>query len=229
MPGLTAKSYARMVRRQSLRYAFDTFLQVHLFDLRHKVQTAPIRSLAEYESNSPNLEFAFQYQASWTSTTRKLFHLSRSLLRNQFAGSTFIDVGCGMGKVGLAWQKLLQRHNDDQRMLFIEFEEPLLHVAEANFARMFPRKTATFMATDVLEVDFHQISGKVIFFLQNPFTPKIMIDLAARIADLDHIILLANPTLSSTIMSCGYDEVTVVRSYHQLGRGAIFMPQRRSS
>jgi len=213
-----------MVQRQGLRYAFDTFRQVHLFDIRNGVTTAPIFPLSSYEATSRNLEFAFQYQASWTSTTRSLFYLAKSKLQDEMDEYAFIDVGSGMGKVALVWQQELHRLKLEQPIILVELEESLLRMAERNMDRMFPGCETSYLLSDVLDVDFRQFNRKLILFLQNPFTPPVMIELASRLANLEHILLLANPTLSTTIQDCGYTEVQKTESYHQLGRGAIFVP-----
>lgn len=150
--------------------------------------------------------------------------MAKSVIGDAIEDYAFIDVGSGMGKVALVWQQQLQLLRLRQSLILVELEESLMRIAESNMNHMFPDTDAQYLLSDILDVDFEQFNTKLILFLQNPFTPPVMIALVNHLASVDHVILLANPTLSGTIRDCGYVEIQRIESYHQLGRGAMFAP-----
>lgn len=222
--GLSGRNYWMMLRRIGPRYARDTFTQVHWFDLRHGVETATMVSNDAYAPHLANIEHGIQYQPSWTRTTRIVFQQVAALLGDRFSYYTFVDVGCGKGKVLLCWMLEARKFRLPQSFIGVEYEPSLAQTATRNVQKMFPRSEARILTADVLDVPLVEIGRPLLLFLQNPFDELIMGALIDRVADVDHLILLANPTLSSYIESRGYSVVQRNDGYHQLDRSVILKP-----
>jgi SAM-dependent methyltransferase len=143
------------------------------FDRRFGTETGRVVYSDQFEASLANRAHAVSYQP----TKARPF---RSLLRRlQFpAGSTFVDVGSGKGKV-----LLLAAQHPFKRVVGIEFSRALCDQALRNID-IFRGKVRTLAPIDVFEGDVtqHALRGdENVFFLYNPFDALILSAFVERI------------------------------------------------
>ena len=125
-PGLD--DYWRMFKARGLRLPPTYFLNTHLFDLLHGTDTSFWLPRAAHASEPVNFDHGIYYMASWTSEIKRSFRFLSSV-DSRFSEFSFLDIGCGKGKVNIVWQQLLKRIGKVQPVCGIDYYEPLVRVA----------------------------------------------------------------------------------------------------
>jgi SAM-dependent methyltransferase len=137
------------------------------FDFIHSVDTKAGRPAPACDIVSPNRDSAVPYDpAPWRSLRRSL--QLASLRPDEF---TFIDIGCGKGKVLLAALAL-----PFKRIIGIEFSPFLCQIARNNLAsaRLIRRRCAQIQVSCSDAVEYPIPNEPTIFFFYNPFTYDVM-------------------------------------------------------
>jgi len=65
------------------------------------------------------------------------FEVCQTAFGERFHEYTFVDIGCGKGKVVLAWKEELKKYNIDAEVVGIEYYRPLLDIAINNYRKLF--------------------------------------------------------------------------------------------
>jgi SAM-dependent methyltransferase len=142
------------VRVHGLRYCAASFWREIWFDLARGVDTM----LPEHPDASPH---SVHYQGADPKVVKQLL----SVLPNRAKASTFIDFGCGKGRV-----LLLALEHGFQKVLGVEISTELSVLCRQNLARTKPRYDGSNVA--LLEADAATVElppGPVTAFLFNPF------------------------------------------------------------
>jgi len=138
-----------------------------VFDALHGVDTTAGQAAWPLEIASANRDKAVPYDpAPWRV-------LRRSLQRGslQARGFTFVDVGCGKGKVLLSALAL-----PFNRIVGVEFSPSLCRIAEENVAsaRFLRRSCSAVQIICCDAVEYRIPEEPAIFFLYNPFAYEVM-------------------------------------------------------
>ena len=146
-------------------------------DRRDGTDTATPLSKVDFNVASPNGKYAIQYLPADRALLRRLF---KSLPFNP-AEFTFVDVGCGRGRV-----LMYALRRGFRRIVGIEFEPTLVEAAEGNIKslcqrRRLPRENVEFFPSDIAE---HEFADENLFiFLYNPFHETMMRRLVERLEE----------------------------------------------
>lgn len=143
------------------------------FDLDHGVNTASGLARLAYRPIA-NLQQGHAYQPSWTSTVHRSFQETRKFLGKKFTEYSFVDVGCGKGKVNIIWQQELIKNGIQQRNVGVDYYEPLVTIARNNFKTVFGNP-GEFYVGDAATHDFRFYGEKLIIYMFNPFSTMVML------------------------------------------------------
>ncbi|MGA7262551.1 MAG: class I SAM-dependent methyltransferase [Stellaceae bacterium] len=137
------------------------------FDLFHNVDTGSGWPAQSGDIVSPNRDKAVPYDPAPWRTLRRSLKLG-SLRANGF---TFVDVGCGKGKVLLSALAL-----SFKRIVGVEFSPVLCRIAKNNLANArFVRQRCFAVQVSCSDaVDYPIPNEPTIFFFHNPFTYEVM-------------------------------------------------------
>jgi len=188
----------RAIQRQltvRLSCAIDGF-----YDRSSGLSTAEYLEVAEMKDvNSENLPRAIRYEPT---RARPLRRLLRGL--DVSAGTTFVDIGCGKGRV-LA----LAAEAGITRLVGVDFSPGLCEVAQNNLAR-FRRQTGLefeyqIVTSDAARYEFE--SDQNIVFLYNPFDATVLTQVIDRLersllaAPREALLIYHNPVWREVIDS----------------------------
>ena len=146
------------------------------FDFIHGVDTRADRPTLSCDIVSPNRNKAVPYDPTpWRTLARSL---RLGSLRTD--GFTFIDIGCGKGKVLLSALAL-----SFTRIIGVELSPSLCEIANKNLftARLVRRRCGTVQVSCSDAVDFSVPNEPTIFFFYNPFTYDVMEIVLGNILD----------------------------------------------
>jgi ubiquinone/menaquinone biosynthesis C-methylase UbiE len=110
----------------------------------------------EMKVESENFVHSLMYMVSWTSTIKRTQKFLEGIIENQSKQYTFIDVGCGKGKVVLLARKLGIIGCDRASYIGIDFEPNLLDIS----SKISLGIKAMFLFLDI----FHQIGLSQILY-----------------------------------------------------------------
>lgn len=138
-----------------------------IFDALHRVDTGGGVSDANLQIASANQDKGIAYDPCPWSTLRR----SLRLVSLPVEGLTFVDIGCGKGKVLLSAMVLPFKRIDG-----VEFSAYLCRVAEQNLAsaRFFARRCPSVSVICTDAVQYPIPDEPTVFFFANPFRYEIM-------------------------------------------------------
>jgi SAM-dependent methyltransferase len=165
LSGRTAAS----LRRRGLRTTCEAVLATigdYRFDVRYGTDTRETVSLGTLDIRSDNRRRAVDYSA----TKPRIFGRFMTLLRPDCAG-TFVDLGCGKGRV-----LLLAANFGYRKVVGVEFSPELCRIARSNVAAYRQRTNAS-TEFDVFEADvcrYRMRDDETVYFLFHPFDAVVM-------------------------------------------------------
>jgi SAM-dependent methyltransferase len=139
------------------------------FDWRFGTDTRRKLDTSLFEAHLANREHAVSYQPTKAQPFLRLLRELQLPL-----GSTFVDVGCGKGKVLLLAAQ--RKQNRFKRIVGLEFSETLCAQAKKNI-KIFQAKGEVMAPIEVVQGDAtqHTLAGdENVFFLYNPFDGVIL-------------------------------------------------------
>lgn len=205
--------YWRMLKARGPRLPIAYFLEAHLFDLRHGVDTHRWLPKDEFEETPENFEHGVLYMVSWTSAVRRAFRFVRARLGARFEGYAFLDIGCGKGKVVLAWTRECRRAGLSQAIHGLDYYAPFVELARANHRRMFGSE-GSFVCGDATKLQPGRFGKKLIVYLYNPFDRPILEAVLDRLAGTDTIVVYNNPLHADALTAKGWALVHETRGFH---------------
>jgi SAM-dependent methyltransferase len=177
------------------------------FDLDWGVNTASPLARIAYRKIA-NLEKGNAYQASWTTEIRTSFDLVHRQFKDTWDRFTFVDVGCGKGKVNIVWQQELDRLGLEQRNVGVDYYEPLVTIARNNWRRLYPTKEARFHVADAATHDFRRHGEKLILYMFNPFSTVVLLQMLRNLGEWPTVIIYNVPACDQIIRSSGYTVIS---------------------
>jgi SAM-dependent methyltransferase len=185
------------------------------FDAAHNVTTEALIFLGELdpENVGPGIEFATHYEATPVDDAQRL--LDASPLAPERA--TFVDVGCGMGRV-----VLLAAERPFRQIVGVEISPALHEIARAN-RDSYP--TARLRCRDVrlVRADASQFTfprGDLVVYLYNPFRTEVLdpvLDQLLAVPNREIVLLYHTPLERAAIDARGAFEVIA-----DLGFGLVY-------
>jgi SAM-dependent methyltransferase len=138
-----------------------------MFDWLHRVDTGGGIAAKDLDIASPNRDEGIAYDPCPWSTLRQALRL----VSLQAEGFTFVDIGCGKGKVLLSAMVL-----PFNKIVGVEFSPYLCQIAEQNLvsARLLSRKCSTVQVVCGDAVQYPIPDEPAVFFFANPFSYAIM-------------------------------------------------------
>ena len=183
--------YFYMYKKSGLRLPYNYFINTRLFDIIYGTDTHAWLPKKNYINQPDSFEDGILYMASWTNEIKKIFKKLHSLrhLDNQY---TFVDVGCGKGKVCILWKLLHTKHRLTCKIVGVDYYEPLLEISKNNYFKVFG-EYGKFIQGDASAFDFSIFGENVIYFLNNPFNEKIIVKFLEKLNNKKIIIIYNNP------------------------------------
>lgn len=205
--------YVRMFCKRGIKLPWFYFLNAHLFDLQHQTDTHFWLRKEHYDTQPENFEHGILYMCSWTSAIQRSFQSTRALLKD-FGERTFVDIGCGKGKVLLVWGLLLRRYKLSQKIYGIDYYEPLLDYARLNHQKIFG-SSGNFILADAAQLDYGQVFGhKLLIYLYNPFDAALLHKVMLRMAEMDVVIIYNNPVHQHVLIDLGFTVIDEHKGFH---------------
>lgn len=161
----TAQAVRRDGVARTLRAALSYVRPVHAqdeFDLKYGTDTAGIVPLWRFKIGSPNARFGWRYQTSNAID----FERCLKCIPHDPRDFTFIDIGCGKGRMLIAAAKL-----GFQSLVGVEFVAELATIAKSNLART---GTASAVVINEDAADFHFPPNDFVLYMFNPFSDQVM-------------------------------------------------------
>jgi len=137
-------------------------MTTHPFDLLHGTDTAGTVALRDLSIDSPNVRFG---QACQSTHPEALLDTLR-FIGDDFSNYTFIDLGCGKGRMVLMASQFGFR-----QAIGVEFAPELVEIARTNILKM-GLCNAFIICGDA--ADFTFPVGDLVVFLYNPFLTEVM-------------------------------------------------------
>lgn len=193
--------YAHSIRQNGPRGTFENavaYLEDVWFDRAHGTETARVVAVEQLHIPSANKRFSIEYRPSRVRAFRKLMaHLRLPV------GGVFVDFGCGKGRILCA-----AAGYPFQRVVGVEFAPELCAICRDNIAayraRMRPRAVLSVVEGDA--VDYAFAGDEEVLFFFNPFRPRVMTALMAKI----HASIRAQPRDVLLIVSNSDDLASVL-------------------
>lgn len=157
--------YANLVcmhlRSHGFRYSLGLFLREILFDLRHRVETVAPIELSALSVPERKRSGASRYQGTDPRLVKEIF----AMLPTAATDSTFVDYGCGKGRV-----LILATLHGFKRVVGVEFAPELAEISRRNLRRGTPLDRAEcFEVFQGDAADFSPPPGPLTVFFYNPF------------------------------------------------------------
>ena len=152
----------------------------------------------------PNLAHGKAYMASWTSEIEKSFSLIHGVLGKAFPLYSFIDIGCGKGKVPIVWRLECQRLGLKQRIIGIDYYPPFIDLAQSNHHKVFGTP-GEFICADAESINYGSLGSALITYLYNPFDDQIMNAALKALRRLPCIVIYNIPTHTDLLGQHGFE------------------------
>ena len=172
------------------------------FDLRRGTETFRPRELDRLRVPSAAVADGVQYQAANPRLVRELLSWIPAAAR----GATFVDYGCGKGRV-----LLLAAEAGFPNLAGVEFAPELAAICEANLRRRRGRASRAEVSVRVQDAaEFELPAGPLVVFLYNPFHGETLSRVVARLrqhaeAEEQSVwILYVNPRELPTFTAAGF-------------------------
>ena len=192
-----------------------------VFDLVNRVDTIRQVPKAAYAEPLANLVHGLHYSSSWTSEIKFGFDAATARLGSEFGDFTFIDVGCGKGKVQIYWSQALRRRKLIQPVYGLDYYQTLLSVANENHRRVFGRD-GNFIQADAAVYDFGSLSRRLIVYLYNPFDDVVLKAMLERLDGCEVVIIYNNPEHDAVLVDSGFTLVREKIGFHPQATTRVF-------
>ncbi len=210
-----------MLLKRGPRLPVAYFLNAHLFDLQHGTDTHAWVPKEQYEERPQNFEGGVLYMTSWTSEIGEVFNALRQLkiLSEPY---TFLDVGCGKGKVCIAW-RLLESNEAKRanRIIGIDYYDQFIELARRNFRAVF-KSEGDFRLADATAFDFTALDDRLIVYLYNPFDESIMKQMLEHLP-ANTVVIYNNPVHASLFREPEFRVLHRRHGWHPNAQTTIFL------
>ncbi len=190
------------LRQHGWRHTLADLAAECWFDLRRGTETFLPHELDRLRMTAAAVADGVQYQGANPRLVRELLSCLPSIVR----GATFVDYGCGKGRV-----LLMAAETGFTQLIGVDFAPELAAICEANLRRRRGRAACAEVKVRVQDAaEFELPSGPLVVFLYNPFHGETLRRVVARLrqrakADRQPVwILYANPRELPTFTAAGF-------------------------
>jgi len=199
----TFYDYWLTYRHQGMRSVWANLLERYWFDWQHGTDTGLPLARQDFSTQPPHFQHGLSYASSWTSEVEAIFQRLHALLGLSFVHWSFVDIGCGKGKVILQWRRACQRARIEQTIIGIDYYEPLIQIARSNHRKMFG-DPGVFVVCDASHYDYRAAGERLIAYLYNPFDDALLARVLDRLAEQPTILVYTNPNYRELPLRYGF-------------------------
>ena len=190
------------MRRHGMRYSVGLLWRELLFDLRYRVDTMSPCKLESLSIASGTIDSSVQYQGADPRLVRELFEL----LAPKSCASTFVDFGCGKGRV-----LILAALHGFEKVWGVEFASELASACRRNLGKtraLFQDGRVEIFEGDAAE--FELPAGAITAFLYNPFVGNPLREVVERLKQRANgkpeavQIIYVNPVALQVFLDAGF-------------------------
>lgn len=160
---------ARVVSNPWLKPVFNRVnnLRCEAWDLMHRVDTCGAIPITTFDFESENKLPGVEYQSHHPAVTR----VDLSALPIRYEDYTFVDIGCGKGRV-----LLIAAEFPFRRIVGLEFAPALSEIAKRNLQRYRgnPRRCADIQVVSGDALEYELDPEPQVLYFYSPFTPEIL-------------------------------------------------------
>ena len=128
-----------------------------------------------------------------------------SILEKKIESFSFLDIGCGKGKVPIVWEEISQKKKMKLDIYGIDYSKKLIEIAENNFLELFKKK-GNFICDDVTKLNFNKFSKKkFVIYLYNPFNEIVFLKLLDLLENFTVCIIYVHPTYEYILRSKNFN------------------------
>ena len=196
--------YYKMYKAKGWYLPYKYFFENHFFDLKRQVDTHSTVQKNEFEEIE-NLNHGVHYACSWESTIKKSFNEVSLILKNRIEHFSFLDIGCGKGKVPIVWKEISQKEKLKLDIYGIDYSKKLIQIAENNFLSLFKKK-GNFICVDITKLNFNEFSKKkFVIYLYNPFNEIVFLKLLDLLENFPVCIIYVHPIYDNVLKSKNFN------------------------
>ncbi|MCX6460771.1 MAG: hypothetical protein NTZ03_10735 [Actinobacteria bacterium] len=196
------------------RLPYTHFREAHAFDLRRGTDTATRLAREQYDAEGDTFEHSTFYGAAWTSVIEQWFDWVAERVGPELSSRTFVDIGCGKGKVLIVWAEKAARSGASMPICGIEYYAPLADIARSNIEHVGLAERIEVITADALNVDPEVYGRRPVVFLFNPFDADVMRPFIERVAALDPLVIYANPVHGDVFEQRGFNCLHETSGWH---------------
>lgn len=188
---------------------FFVSIENRLFDFVNKTDTRRRLLKEDFPEKPKNFEHGHIYGCSCTSIVRKSTKKSLEALSLGPGDVTFIDLGCGKGKVLCCWINMFSssaNSSDFIRFVGVEYSEYLLETCRKNLEKISAssRGSIELICSCVTDFDFEFQSTALIVYLYNSFDRTIVNEVGKILQKKRAILIYCNPTCEDVFLNQGF-------------------------
>ena len=162
--------YIRLFKSGGFKLVLRYFLDCHLFDILNCTNTHARVQITKFPKNIPNVQHSILYMSSWTSVIKESTNIVlKKLKNNEKDNLSFIDIGCGKGKVLLVWLKyFIAPKSEKFNILGIDFNWKLIEICKKNLLN-FNFLKCKILTNDVtkISIDDYLTSSNIIYLYKS--------------------------------------------------------------
>lgn len=220
MSSFSIRAYLKLIRNRGIWFTFNHFTQDHVFDLIRGTDTHEPLEKPSYKESLDNFEHGTLYMSSWKSVVRKSTKIALDLFPVPRLQVTFVDVGCGKGKVLCIWEKMFR---GSAEIIGIEYSRHLAKICVENLKIIQARRSRV-IVSDVLKVDIAELGQYPLIYMFNPFDADLMARFLKQLHGVDCCIIYNNHAHHDVILQNGFQQFYEDDSESLNQRFAIYRP-----
>ena len=195
------------------------------FDMDYGTNTTTPLAMSAFP-DIPNVAHGKPYMASWTSEIERSFELLHTSLGPRMPLYSFIDIGCGKGKVPIVWRLCGKKAGIHQRIVGLDYHRPFIDIARHNHQKVFGNE-GEFVATDACTFDYSGLGNGLIAYLYNPFDDVILDKTLTQLRRIPCIIVYNIPVHAEVLPAHGFELIHERRGVNQNQETKIYSNHRR--
>jgi predicted RNA methylase len=222
----TLTKYLRFARNHlrvhGLHYSVSLLGREIIFDLTHRVETITPKEVNEHSAPQGPHDCAFQYQGA----DPKLVNDLLEQLPHAARQTTFVDYGCGKGRV-----LILAAVHGFKKLVGVELLKDLASVCDENLQRIIKRFPGTICSVHQGDAALFELpKGELTVFFYNPFSGKVLDSVVSRLsqrADLapqEVRVVYVNPMFLEVFEAHGF-KVTYTMKHRGVPLGVLLQKQ----
>jgi 16S rRNA G966 N2-methylase RsmD len=210
-----------MLKIRGFTFVLKYFVNAHLFDLVHRVDTH--RWFKKYQNGKEvklkNYKHGVLYMPTWTCVINAAFKILTS--HENLKSYTFIDVGCGKGKVLIQWFRLINKQSIHMDLIGVEYDKYLAEICKRNLLTLKMDEKVKILNMDITNVKFNQLGSKFIFFLYHPFDESILRKFLEMIKSFEYYLIYVNP-YQTKYFDNSHEKISIYRGKNSHENYVIF-------